>query len=305
MVPKVVVVGSANTDFIVRVPQLPLHGETVLGGEFSVAKGGKGANQAVSAARQGVDVTFIACLGTDSLGAEALAAYQAEGIHTDFIVTNPKQPSGAALILVGSDGDNMIAVAPGANAWLLPEHIQAAEDVFKNATCLLLQLEIPLQSVQAAAEIAHKNGVLVILNPAPACQIPDELFKLVDILTPNEKEAEMLLGEHEIPPGASFLPGLSEKTGVRTIVATLGSRGVRVFAGGEETHIPAFSITPVDTTACGDAFNGALASALARGENILSAANYANAAGALAATKLGAQPSLPAAKEVKQLLLSD
>ena len=304
MVPKIVVVGSANTDFIVQVSQLPSPGETVLGGVFSMAKGGKGANQAVAAARLGGDVTLIARLGSDSLGVEALQAYCQEGISTQHIVVDSDQPSGAALILVGSSGENMIAVAPGANTRLIPDDVVSAEETIRQADCLLVQLEIPIETVQTALEIAHQHGVLTILNPAPVRSIPNGLFKSIDVLTPNEKELAALLGEGEIPINGMQISLLAEKTGVPSIVATLGERGAQVYSEGQETLIPAFSVTPVDTTACGDAFNGALAVALSCGKDIYTATRYANAAGALAATRLGAQPSLPTAKEVDKFIFS-
>lgn len=302
MVPKIIVVGSANTDFIVQVPELPAPGETVLGGIFNQAKGGKGANQAVAAARLGGDVTLIARLGQDSLGSEALQGYQHEGIHTEYIVIDPSQPSGAALILVGSNGENMIAVAPGANNCLAPQDVEAAEEVIRQADCLLVQLEIPMETVQKALEIAQKHGILTILNPAPARSMPHDLYAFIDVLTPNQKEAAALLGETDLSADETTLTRLAKATGIPTIVATLGALGVQVHTKGYGTSIPGFQITPVDTTACGDAFNGALAYALSNGKTVIEAAHYANAAGALAAIRLGAQPSLPTAKEVQELI---
>jgi len=304
MSPKILVVGSANTDFIVQVPQIPVKGETVLGGVFHTAKGGKGANQAVAAARLGADVTLIARLGTDNLGNEAVAAYREEGVCTDFIARDAETPSGVALILVSKTGENIIAVAPGANDELSPQDVFQAESAIKEADCLLVQLEIPMETVLAAATVASRHKVRVILNPAPASKIPPELFRVVDILTPNEKEAVGMLGDSYPPDNTNLLSNLERKTGVKDIIVTLGEKGACVYSNGQETQVSAFQVTPIDTTACGDAFNGALAVALGRGQSLLQAVRYANAAGAIAATKLGAQPSLPTVKEVEVLMAS-
>lgn len=304
MTPKIVVVGSANTDFVLGVPELPSRGETVLGNQFRVVRGGKGANQAVAAARLGADVTFVARLGTDTLGNEAIAAYREEGIRTDFIIQDPGIHSGVALILVNPNGENMIAVGPGANSHLTAEDVRAASAAIEAADCVLLQLEIPLEAVQAAAEIAHRHHVRVILNPAPAQKLPQEILQAVDYLTPNETETAILAGEDPSAVGPDSLPRLASILGVPNVVVTLGARGAGILQNGQTTLIPSFPITPVDTTAAGDAFNGALAVALARGEGISQAVRYANAAGAITATRPGAQPSLPTAKELEQFMVS-
>jgi ribokinase len=304
MSPKIVVIGSANTDFVLRVPELPSRGETVLGDQFRVVKGGKGANQAVAAARLGADVTFVARLGTDRFGDEALAAYRQEGIHTDFIIQDSDIHSGIALIMVNSKGENIIGVGPGANSHLSAENIQAAKEVIQQADCVLLQLEIPLSAVQAAAEFAHRSKVRVILNPAPAQQLPQELLQSIDYLTPNETEAAILAGQDPSGIGPDSLPRLASILGVPNLVVTLGSRGAAILQNGQTTQIPSFPITPVDTTASGDAFNGALAVALAKGEDIAEAVRYANAAGAITATRPGAQPSLPTREELDQFMVS-
>jgi ribokinase len=304
MTPKIVVVGSANTDFVLGVPELPSTGATVLGDQFRVVRGGKGANQAVAAARLGADVTFVARLGTDSFGDEALAAYRREGIRTDFIIQDPDIHSGIALIMVNPNGENIIGVGPGANSHLTTENIQLAGDVIQEADCVLLQLEIPLSAVLAAAEIAHRNKVRVILNPAPARPLPQELLDAVDYLTPNETETAILAGEDPSSIGLDSLPRLASRLGVPNLVVTLGSRGAAVLQNGRTTRIPSFPVTPVDTTASGDAFNGALAVALARGQSISEAVKYANAAGAITATRPGAQPSLPTSQELAQFMVS-
>jgi ribokinase len=302
MKPKVVVIGSANTDFVVQVAQLPGRGETVLGGRFLTARGGKGANQAVAAARLGAQVTLVARLGQDSLGREAAQAYQDEGIETGFLAWDEGEPSGVALILVDRGGENMIAVAPGANGRLSPADVQAAEEAIRAAECVLLQLEIPLETVEAAAGLARRHGKRVILNPAPAAPLPPRLLEKVNILTPNQTEARALAGLTASGDPAETARRLSEHTGVPEIVLTLGAQGSLVAAGGQVKRVQAFPVQPVDTTAAGDAFNGALAVALARGQGLEEAARFANAAGALAATRTGAQPSLPTLAEVERLI---
>lgn len=306
MAPKIVVVGSANTDFVLNVPELPSHGETVLGDQFRVVMGGKGANQAVAAARLGADVTLVARLGTDSFGNEALAAYKQEGIHTDFIVQDPDSHSGVALIMVNTNGENLIGVGSGANSHLSIENVQAATAAIQEADCVLVQLEVPLGVVQAAVDIARRNNVKVILNPAPARKIPQEILKGVDYLTPNETEAAILSDQNPSEMGPDALPQLASILGVPNLIVTLGSKGACILqkGQGQTSLVPPFSITPVDTTASGDAFNGALAVALARGEGLSQAVRYANAAGAITATRPGAQPSLPTSKELEQFMVS-
>jgi ribokinase len=304
MTPKIVVVGSANTDFVLGVPELPSKGQTVLGNQFRVVRGGKGANQAVAAARLGADVTFVARLGTDSFGDEALAAYRQEGIRTDFIVQDPEIHSGIALIMVNPTGENMIGVGPGANSHLSTADVQAASAVIQEADCVLLQLEIPLEAVQTAVEIANSNHIRVILNPAPAQKLPQEILRSIDFLTPNETEAALLAGQDPSQIETASLPRLGSILGVPNLVVTMGSRGAAILHEGQATLIPPFPITPIDTTASGDAFNGALAVSLARGESLPHAVRFANAAGAITATRPGAQPSLPTRKELDQFMAS-
>jgi ribokinase len=302
MIPKIVVVGSANTDFVLSVPQLPSKGESVLGTRFSVLHGGKGANQAVAAARLGADVTFVARLGGDSFGNDSLAAYLQEGIHTDFIVQDPEINSGVALILVDPQGDNTVSIYPGANGRLTIEDVQAASEAIRAADCLLVQLEIPLETVRAAVEIALVSHVRTILNPAPARKLPADILKLIDTLTPNETEAAILAGQDPSSAGQDSLPRLASILDVPNLVVTLGSKGACILRNAEPTYISSFPITPVDTTAAGDAFNGALAVALARGESLSQAVRFANAAGAITATRLGAQPSLPTGAELDRFI---
>ena len=302
MNPKIVVVGSANTDFVLQVQELPSKGQTVLGDQFTIARGGKGANQAVAAARLGADVTFVARLGKDSFGDEALAAYRQDGICIDFIAQDPQMHSGVALIVVNTKGENTVSVGPNANSRLIPADVFAAEAAIQESDCLLVQLEIPLQAVQAALELAHRHHVRTILNPAPAQKIPAEILSLVDTLTPNETEAAILAGQDPSAVQTDSLPQLASILGVPNLVVTLGSKGACILQNGQTSVIGPFSITPVDTTASGDAFNGALAVALARGESFPRAVRFANAAGAITATRLGAQPSLPTREELEQFI---
>jgi ribokinase len=300
--PRIAVVGSANTDFVLGVPELPTKGQTVLGGEFRVVPGGKGANQAVAAVRLGGDVTFIARLGTDSFGDQALAAYRQEGIRTDFVIRDDKAPSGVALIMVNPTGENMIAVAPGANGRLTADDVLAARIAIQEADCLLVQLEVPLEAVEAALGVAHRSRVKTLLNPAPARKLPARLLELTDILTPNETEAAVLAGERPQESNAESLVRLASILNVPTLVVTMGSKGACIIEGGKLNTVHTFPVTPVDTTACGDAFNGALAVALARHDSLSRAVQYANAAGALTATRHGAQPSLPTSRELQQFI---
>jgi ribokinase len=295
--PKIVVVGSANTDMVVRSAHLPLPGETVLGGKFIMTAGGKGANQAVAAARLGAEVTFVARLGRDVFGDRALAGYQAEGITTEYIVRDDDEASGVALIVVDEAAENIIAVAPGANGRLSPEDVFAAEPAIRDADGVLLQLEIPLETVRAAIELAQRHNVRVILNPAPARTLPDDVLRGADVLTPNENEAAKLIGE-SIDSAVEALIAC----GVGSVVMTCGAAGCEVLADGKRQRVPGFHVEAVDTTGAGDCFNGALAVALARDWQMIDAARYANAAAALAVTRFGAQTAMPTDAEVQQLL---
>jgi ribokinase len=300
MSPKIVVVGSANTDMVVRASRLPGPGETVLGGRFFTAQGGKGANQAVAAARLGAQVTFVARLGQDALGEAALSAYQNEGIDTRFVFRDREEASGVALIVVNQVGENIITVAPGANSRLSARDVEAAGEAIREADCLLVQLEIPLETVSAAVEAARRYQVRTILNPAPATQLPASLLRNVDVLTPNQHEAGLLAGmdsNDALENGRA----IQQKLGVKDVVVTLGAQGALVVAE-EPVHVAGFKIRPVDTTAAGDAFNGGLAVALGKGMELIAAVKFACAVGALSATRPGAQPSLPYLKEVIQFL---
>lgn len=298
--PRIVVVGSSNTDLIAQVPRLPRRGETLLGGTFSIAPGGKGANQAVAAARLGAAVTLVARLGTDDFGSQALRSFEREGLDTRFIVRDADAPSGVALIFVGSEGENMIVVAPGANARLTPADVDRAAKAIAAAEVLLLQLETPLETVLHAARCAAAAGTPVILNPAPAQSLPAELLSHVAILTPNRTEVELLSGQPVADPAAALTAAQKlREQGVATVIVTLGAQGALWVAEAGSEIVPAPKVQALDTTAAGDAFNGALAVAFGEGQGLPEAVRFANAAGALATTKLGAQPSLPTRKEVE------
>jgi ribokinase len=300
MRPKIVVVGSSNTDMVVRAEHLPVRGETVLGEKFIMTAGGKGANQAVAAARLGAEVTFVARVGRDVFGEKALAGYQAAGINTDYIVRDAEAASGVALIVVDHQAENIIAVAPGSNGRLAPSDVAAAGPVIQNADFVLLQLEIPLEAVRAAIELAKRHNVRVMLNPAPAASLPVDLLRLVDVLTPNESEATNLAGCERYTV-EDALPAFVSR-GPSSVIVTLGSRGCDVLADGQVQHVPSFPVEAVDTTGAGDCFNAALAVALARGLRMVEAVQYANAAAALAVTRFGAQTSMPMDEEVQQFL---
>ncbi|MFM8704623.1 MAG: ribokinase [Planctomycetia bacterium] len=296
---RIVVVGSANTDLVVRVPALPRPGETVIGGTFVSVGGGKGANQAVAAARSGGSTTLIAKLGADAMGDAAVAAFAAEGIDTTFISRDLATASGVAFILVDDRGENSIAVASGANDRLLPADIDRAHDAIRAADMLLVQLEIPLDTVRHAVAVAHAAGVPVILNPAPARPLHAGLLAQVAILTPNETEAELLTRLAVTDePSAAVAAGRLIAAGPRSVVITLGRRGAVVAAAAAPAPVAGHDVAALDTVAAGDVFNGCLAVALAEGKSLVEAAAFANAAAAIAVTRHGAQASAPRRDEI-------
>lgn len=300
---SVLVVGSSNTDMIIKMERIPKPGETILGGEFVTAAGGKGANQAVGAARAGGQVTFIARVGQDMFGDKAVAGFVADAINVEYLVRDPSNPSGVALIFVGGNGENSIAVASGANAKLTPGDIRKAKAAFKGAQVLVLQLETPLNTVEAAAELAAAAGVRTILNPAPARALPDKLLRRVYLLTPNESEAELLTGikvTDEASAGTAAQALLDR--GARNVIVTLGARGALVASDGSKVLVPPHKVKAVDTTAAGDVFSGALAVAIAEGKSLLDAARFATAAAAISVTRMGAQASVPTRREIETLL---
>jgi ribokinase len=301
--PRIVVVGSSNTDMVIQAPRLPRAGETVLGGRFLTAAGGKGANQAVGAARAGGNVAFIGRVGNDALGTEALAGLRHAGIDVRAVLRDPDAPSGVALIMVGKGGENSIAVAGGANNKLRPADIVRFAAVIRAAAVLVVQLETPIATVQAAVTVAARAAVRVILNPAPARELSAALLKRVSILTPNETEAQILTG---IPVtddvDAARAAAKLRARGVQTVILTLGARGAFVADASGERLVRGFKVEAVDTTAAGDMFNGALAVALGEGQALDRAVRFAHAAAALSVTRAGAQPSAPTRSRIDALV---
>lgn len=298
--PRIMVVGSSNTDMVVKTERLPAPGETVIGGEFVSVPGGKGANQAVAAARLGAEVVFVARVGSDLFGDASLRNFEREGLVTEYVVRDPERPSGVALIFVDESGENMIAVAPGSNGALSLRDVDRAADVLSECDALIVQLEVPIETVTHAVWLAHERGVRVILNPAPACPLPKELFAMVDVLTPNESEARQLLGLQTDQPADD--PSVLRRfidMGVKSVILTLGARGVLAITPNEHRVIPAPRVQAVDTTAAGDAFTGALGVALSSGMDIWDASKFACRAAATSVTRLGAQCSMPTREEVE------
>jgi len=303
MTKKIVIVGSSNTDMIIQLKEIPKPGETVIGGKFSIAAGGKGANQAIAAVRAGGDVTFISRIGKDMFGDSSLKSFAEDGLNVEKIIRDPAEPSGVALIFVDAKGENTIAVASGANANLSSSDISNKHDVISGADILLMQLEIPIATIEAAAQIAVENDVKIILNPAPAQHLNENLLKKISIITPNETEAEMITG---VPvkngDDAERAAKILIDKGVGIVIITLGAKGAFVFSNTFKGIVSSYKVKAVDTTAAGDVFNGALAVALSENKNIKEAVRFANAAAALSVTKLGAQPSVPYKEEICNLL---
>jgi ribokinase len=300
---RIVVVGSSNTDMVIKAPRLPRPGETVTGGSFFRAHGGKGANQAVAAARAGGQVTFIASVGADDLGEDAIAAFQEDGIDTTCVRRRADAPSGVALIVVDAAAENAIAVAEGANALLSVEDVLACESVIGRADVLLTQLEIPLDTVVEAVRIAHTHGVRAILNPAPARPLPAELLSKVSILTPNASEATLLAGvAADRPASMEDAADALLARGITAVLITLGADGALLAASDRRERIPGLKVTAEDTTGAGDVFNGALAVAIAEGRTLVDAVHFANAAAAISVTRRGAQPSAPRRTDIVGLL---
>ena len=300
---NIVVVGSSNTDMIIKVPRLPKPGETILGGTFFLAAGGKGANQAVAAARAGGKVAFVARVGDDMFGKQAIQRLKYDAIDVRHVIKDKKAPSGVALIFVAADGENSIAVASGANNNLSPKDVRAARAVLDTAKIIIMQLETPLETARTVAQMAARKSIPFILNPAPARPLDDELLKKVTLITPNEIEAELLTGVRVMDEASAEAAArvLSAK-GVRTVIITLGARGAYVHSDRIQGIIPGFEVKAVDSTAAGDVFNGALAVSLAEGKPLEQVVRFANAAAALSVTKLGVQPSAPKRTEINKML---
>jgi ribokinase len=297
---KIVVVGSSNTDIVVRTPKIPAPGETVLGSDFLMVGGGKGANQAVAAARLGGTVVFVAKVGNDMFGNQAVTALAAERIDTRFVTRESQHPSGIALITVDPKGENSIVVAPGANAAVTRKEIDAALQEIRVADAVLFQLETPLETVRYGIEQSAAAGRLVILNPAPAQKLDASLLSHISILTPNETEAEVLTGIHVSDErSAARAAVVLHQQGVKIVIITMGAQGAFLSTSEHVQLIPSSKVNAIDTTAAGDVFSGALAVAMAEGQGIVEAVRFANAAAALSVTKLGAQSSIPRRAEVR------
>jgi ribokinase len=298
--PTIVVVGSTNTDMVIKASHLPQPGETILGGTFFMSAGGKGANQAVAAARLGGSVLFIAKTGYDIFGKQSIELFEKEGIDVSGIQRDHYQPSGLALITVDDNGENCIVVAPGANAALTREDIDEVKAKIENASLLLVQLETPIETVEYVASIARSEKIKIILNPAPAAKLDDELLKKISIITPNQKEAEMLTGiKVTDQASAKRATEVLHNKGIDTVIITMGVMGAFVFHEGKHSMIPGHKVEVVDTTAAGDVFNGALVVALSEGKIMEDAVAFACKAAAISVTRLGAQASAPDRKEVE------
>lgn len=301
---SVIVLGSVNTDLVIQAPRIPVPGETVLGGRYFQASGGKGANQAVAAARAAREpVTFIAAVGNDEFGRAARNDFAGENLDCRFIKTVPDHPSGVALILVDQQGENAISVASGANHHLLPEDVDAIpEEVFATARVFLCCLESPVETVVRGLQRARAAGLTTILNPAPATReiTAPEILSLVDILTPNEGEAAALADVDVADEASAAIAGRLRELGCGRVITTLGSRGC-LLVDDQTVEIAGIEVSVIDTTAAGDAFNGALAVALSEGRSLQTAAEWANRAAALAVTRSGAQPSIATREEIESL----
>jgi ribokinase len=300
---SIVVIGSSNTDMIIKIPRIPKPGETILGGKFNTAAGGKGANQAMAAARAGGDVTFVARVGDDIFGQQAIKGFKKDYINVDHVLTDNHEPSGVALIFVDEKGENSIAVASGANAQLSVKDVENAQSAILSAGILLMQLETPIETIRKSASIAQNSGAKIILNPAPAQLLDNELLSMLDILTPNETEAELLSGIKVTDIESAKRAGkiLLEK-GLDKVIITLGNKGALLVTENETELISGFKVDAIDTTAAGDTFNGTLAVGLAEGKELKDAIKMANAAAALSVTKLGAQPSAPSRNDIEKML---
>lgn len=299
----ILVVGSLNMDLVVRVKEMPQPGETIFGEGFQMAAGGKGANQAIAAARSDAKVTMIGKVGADDFGARLRDNLVIDGINTEHISVDDQAATGIAMIALDERGQNSIIVASGANMQLTPADIREAWASLEAVDMVVMPLEIPLDCVAEAAKLAKRDGARVLLNPAPAQPLPKELLANLDLLIPNETELEIISGMPVSDrASAEQAAQVLFETGVETIVVTLGADGALLLQDGRTTHIAAPVVEVVDTTAAGDSFIGGLAAALTQGKPIEDAVAYASCAGALAVTKFGAQPSIPMAADVEKLL---
>ncbi|MEQ5973368.1 ribokinase [Serratia liquefaciens] len=300
---KLVVLGSINADHILNIEQFPRPGETVIGKQYKVAFGGKGANQAVAAGRSGADIAFIACVGADDIGERVRQQLASDRIDTQPIEAIADSTTGVALIFVNAEGENVIGIDAGANAAVTPDYLARYQQKVIDADALLMQLESPLETVIAAASLAKQHQTQVILNPAPARELPDDLLATIDMITPNETEAQHLTGiaVNDDNDASRAAQALHDK-GIATVIITLGSRGVWLSENGNGKLVPGFKVKAVDTIAAGDTFNGALVTALLEGKIMADAVRFAHAAAAIAVTRPGAQPSVPWREEIDAFL---
>jgi ribokinase len=301
--PRIAVVGSSNMDLVVKSERIPAVGETILGGDFIMVPGGKGANQAVAAAKLGVEVFFIAKLGNDIFAEHSLSNFKKEGVNTKYVMQTNEAPSGVALIMVDDAGNNVIVVAPGANSRLLSADVKSAESDIASCGAVVAQLEVPIETIEFAAQLANNLKVPFVLDPAPARELGADLLRMVDVLTPNETEARILTGiEVTDEESARVASENLLQRGVKAVILTMGGKGFLLDDGDEKKLVSAQKVDAVDSTAAGDAFTGSLAAGLAQGKTLLDAALFANYVAALSVTKMGAQSSMPTLGDVEAFM---
>lgn len=302
-VPTIAVVGSSNMDLVVKSKRIPVTGETILGGDFIMVPGGKGANQAVAAAKLGAQVFFIAKLGDDIFGLQSLNNFKKEGVNTKYVLQTGQAPSGVALIMVDDEGHNIIVVAPGANHKLTPEDVKEAESDIASSGALVAQLEVPIETIEFAAELANKFKVPFILDPGPARKLSSHLLNMVDVLKPNETEARILTGiDVKDKKSAKAAANKLLECGVKNVILTMGAAGYLLASKEGMEFVPARKVKAIDSTAAGDAFTGSLAVGLAKGQTISEAALFANDVAAVSVTRMGAQPSMPTVEETERFI---
>ncbi len=299
---KILVIGSSNTDLFATMEHFPVAGETIEGLSFQQAMGGKGANQALAAHRAGGDVTFITSLGNDDNGQNALQYYKKEGLDVSFSLLSDAEPTGTAMIWVDKKGENSIVVIPGANKVLTPEYIISAEEKIGNADLIVLQMEIPYETVKTICKIAFKKGKKIFLNVAPARNLDDDILKTVHVLVVNETEAEVISGVKVNEVGEEVVVNKLLRMGAQNVVLTLGKKGSLFKSKDKLLRIPAFIVEAIDSTAAGDTFCGALVAELSKGHNMKESLEFATAAAAICVTRMGAQPSIPSEEEVNEFL---
>lgn len=301
---KLVVLGSVNADHVLQVASFPRPGETLHGHSYNVIPGGKGANQAVAAARLGADIAFIACVGDDAFGHQIREEFAKDGMNNDAVMIEAGMPTGIAMIQVAATGENSIAISAEANGCLTPERLEPHHNLIKSADTLLMQLETPMATIEAAARIAKQARTRVVLNPAPAQPLSDDLLQHIDMITPNETEAELLTGVKVVDMAtAQQAADVLHAKGISQVLITLGSQGVWISENGKGEQVPGFRVDAKDTTAAGDTFNGALLTGLQDGRSMEEAIRFAHAAAAISVTRIGAQTSIPHLREIERFLM--